>query len=621
MDFARLANESKISPTERNQIYGVFADAIKKGMDFATNEGKNKPASFVMDMLGVPSIATTLDRLSYGEPLTTGKGFATKIKPETAEAVLSVLPFAGAATKPVAKLGGLLGDLEFQGSKAAPALSKASPMADKGAIVWHGTPHKFEPTPNNPLGEFDFSKIGTGEGAQSYGHGGYLGGVKETGEIYRTQLSGRDIRPDELPNLLKTYQGMANATKSPAVKEAYLKSIDELKASGGKQGYLYKVDLPDEHIAKMLDWDKPLSEQSHISFSPNEANSLIKNYQKKTGGKTNYGNFYEQKGNELNALLSDALGGEKAAAEYLKSKGATGIKYLDQGSRGAGAGSHNYVVFPGNEKLLTILERNGQTANDLAGVFKYPQSEALKLAQERAALPTEQGGLGLPANNTAMDRANAMGFDTPVYHGGYSDIKKPSYDFSGKGNDQYGSSVLYTATNPTLSSGYAEKALEGANVMPLRINTQAFVDEAKMPILTNAQVTKMIKNSPEKDAIYNFGDVDYEGLGNVIKNAANQYKAGKGEGLNQLNTLSNDFYPVNPEMFNNEVSKLTGVKGISADAGGGKFYMPWNADDIRSQFAAFDPWRKTAATAAAFGVAAPDLLAKENPGVFRKAQP
>jgi hypothetical protein len=34
-------------------------------------------------------------------------------------------------------------------------------------------------------------------------------------------------------------------------------------------------------------------------------------------------------------------------------------------------------------------------------------------------------------------------------------------------------------------------------------------------------------------------------------------------------------------------------------------------ENIRSRFAAFDPWRKDAATAAAFGVAAPDLLAKE----------
>jgi len=41
----------------------------------------------------------------------------------------------------------------------------------------------------------------------------------------------------------------------------------------------------------------------------------------------------------------------------------------------------------------------------------YPQEEALRLAQQRAALPIEQGGLGLPANNTAAERAAAMGFD------------------------------------------------------------------------------------------------------------------------------------------------------------------------------------------------------------------
>jgi len=40
-------------------------------------------------------------------------------------------------------------------------------------------------------------------------------------------------------------------------------------------------------------------------------------------------------------------------------------------------------------------------------------------AQRNAALPVNQGGLGLPANNTAMDRARAMGFDVDniMYHG------------------------------------------------------------------------------------------------------------------------------------------------------------------------------------------------------------
>ena len=42
---------------------------------------------------------------------------------------------------------------------------------------------------------------------------------------------------------------------------------------------------------------------------------------------------------------------------------------------------------------------------------------AHKTAQRNAALPIEQGGLGLHSENTAHDRAKAMGFDTLAYHG------------------------------------------------------------------------------------------------------------------------------------------------------------------------------------------------------------
>ena len=39
--------------------------------------------------------------------------------------------------------------------------------------------------------------------------------------------------------------------------------------------------------------------------------------------------------------------------------------------------------------------------------------------------------------------------------------------------------------------------------------------------------------------------------------------------------------------------------------------IPSGSDNIRSRFAAFDPFRRNAALAAALGVAAPDLLAEE----------
>jgi len=43
----------------------------------------------------------------------------------------------------------------------------------RGAIVWHGSPHNILPKPGGKYPEFDMSKIGTGEGAQAYGHGMY----------------------------------------------------------------------------------------------------------------------------------------------------------------------------------------------------------------------------------------------------------------------------------------------------------------------------------------------------------------------------------------------------------------------------------------------------------------
>jgi len=43
--------------------------------------------------------------------------------------------------------------------------------------------------------------------------------------------------------------------------------------------------------------------------------------------------------------------------------------------------------------------------------------QAHLLAQQRAALPVNQGGLGLAPDNTAMDRARAMGFDVDAFTG------------------------------------------------------------------------------------------------------------------------------------------------------------------------------------------------------------
>lgn len=56
-------------------------------------------------------------------------------------------------------------------------------------------------------------------------------------------------------------------------------------------------------------------------------------------------------------------------------------------------------------------------AGSIKGVGKNSFIDALNLAQQRAALPIKEGGLGLPETNTAMQRAEAMGYTTPAYNG------------------------------------------------------------------------------------------------------------------------------------------------------------------------------------------------------------
>ena len=271
-------------------------------------------------------------------------------------------------------------------------------VAPRQLITYHGTPHRMAPTEKNPLGEFDPTKIGTGEGAQAYGVGHYLAEDPSVGAAYRRQLSGTVQRPDVeykgkdyLSGHISGIEGQAVSTiadalakdipiteairqareiakarfardvkqvrsagmgvdeflQSPEEYKALLKQIKATDPSSLKRigdprepGNLYKVDLPDDQIAKMLDWDKPLSEQHpHVQAAIRQE---LPDAPHDTLGQ----DLYNQYGMTA-----------KAASDKLRRAGVSGIKYLDQGSRDAGEGTRNFVVFPGNEHMMNIVGR------------------------------------------------------------------------------------------------------------------------------------------------------------------------------------------------------------------------------------------------------------------------
>ena len=232
--------------------------------------------------------------------------------------------------------------------------------------VYHGTPHRFEPTEANPLGEFDASKIGTGEGMQAYGHGVYYAENPEVAKGYQP----RDPKAEaKLMNLYKQAEARQNYDAMEVLEAAMLhRTASELREQYPNQkalvnrigkinekaaGALYKADLPDEMIDRMLDWDKPLSEQptavrEAIETRLRHSNSSRKFLEKNPTGAELYGVF-QNRGDYINPI---------EASEAFREAGIPGIKYSDAGSRGQGGSStRNFVVFPGEEKKVRILER------------------------------------------------------------------------------------------------------------------------------------------------------------------------------------------------------------------------------------------------------------------------
>lgn len=301
--------------------------------------------------------------------------------------------------------------------------------AGVGGIAWHGSPHKF----TRP----DLSKIGTGEGAQAYGHGLYTAENPKVAKEYADELT-REIRVGEniiqgrgktigttgiedvddyliadrgdaslaLSNMKKDRLEIANGKYPEAAKhyDSGIEMLEELVKKGGVQnttdGNLYKVDIPDDQIAKMLDWDKPLSEQPKEimdavdrALPQSKRDSLAKlgylerdDYTKFNEGRTIAKQLGSMTGKDVevgfgrdvrNSFGADAdnyrriaQDGDKTknyqsvVAELLRQQGIPGIKYLDQGSRSGGQGTSNFVLF--SDEIAKILERNDQPIGELA---------------------------------------------------------------------------------------------------------------------------------------------------------------------------------------------------------------------------------------------------------------
>ena len=290
--------------------------------------------------------------------------------------------------------------------KLKPIMGGLNQIANK-IRAYHGSPHKFD--------RFDISKIGTGEGNQSYGHGLYFAENPAVALDYQRHLAKPYFSVDASEDLSKKYGDdvlnviektggdkdeieetiwWLRSTAERDLKEAgvsdvsqlaskypgdYASSVskrfkraDDLEAiirSGDIKtvypGHLYEVDLkvPRERL---------INADEGWTYQPKEAMQVFDHYLKDEPwrqpewaprGRHQPSGLDEYFG--LAARLSNKPIGSwtspearAKASNVLNEAGVPGIQYFDQGSRGAGTGTRNIVMF--DDAPIEIVERKAK---------------------------------------------------------------------------------------------------------------------------------------------------------------------------------------------------------------------------------------------------------------------
>jgi hypothetical protein len=343
-----------------------------------------------------------------------------------------------------------------------------------GLQLFHNSPHDFD--------RFSMSQIGTGEGAQAYGHGLYFAespSVSGRGGDYWRQFFNRMPSGPERTATGAMYANKFDPEKAASQLEANVRyhadrarpgrygdgpeieegnrllaeenqqALDMIRSGKivGPRTYEVSVNANPEDF---LDWDKLLSEQPEIArrigysdaaliaadrkklygqfsapkslefedlFGPLSAqekaaaeqlSAMPEPWNQMTGkdawfraSKRKYvvegpdgrlgpgGNTYEEAmsvaGGDPNKVRTISDPAAPARAEFMREAGVPGIRYFDQGSRGAGAGSRNYVVF--DENLINIVRKYGIAgAAAMLGMSQADVSQAMQQKQQPQGL-------------------------------------------------------------------------------------------------------------------------------------------------------------------------------------------------------------------------------------------
>jgi hypothetical protein len=309
-----------IQATPRNYFGGLLSDAYK----YMQSPERTQQMQGFAGLLGTTGIPQTIERMAYGEPLTNmSRANVPLLKPETADAMMTVAPMVGPALRGV-------------GAAARGAGRLAGEAVNEAMVYGRGPLASITPQPMNIM----------------LMHGGPTGVVN----VDPTKLS-QSVQSSGFHMTNKAQTPFSFATK-------------QNKTSGVVSAF----DFPDELYAKTLNYDKPISQSQDVmqaiqSLAQNdeqlrqklvdEMRTLYKSA-KMSGQDVKSEDVMT--GKQLHSLLRRHYGGLQQADEALQNAGITGSSWQYSAERPNEIAT---AVFPKYAEQLKPLGQYDATPDSL----------------------------------------------------------------------------------------------------------------------------------------------------------------------------------------------------------------------------------------------------------------
>lgn len=253
-----------------------------------------------------------------------------------------------------------------------------------------------------------------------------------------------------------------------------------------------------------------------------------------------------------------------------------------------------------NGPAMSYADEAARPRNAIGQTIQPTQYElAHEVAQRNAMMPVDQGGLGLPQGNTAMDRARAMGFET-AYHGTASDVRQIDKTMFGSATGANSAkSAFWAASDPTTATGYADYAAKYAPVRKLIEDANTFERIAQKSSSPQAWWDKYddaLRHAEELEKSIYAQPLRGQNVMPLMINTSNaKFADAKGAEFVDMEGGVNQFLR-DAQRSKNDVAVLENLADdVGRNARPTTHYGALNPAAIRSRFAAFDPAKRDSA--------------------------